>query len=630
MRKKRWLILRRRIANFPRRLRSPFPRRAVSLSIPVLMSDGQGRIATLAEFPRGAAVLQTSHDITSTELLEAPDSNTETEQGLWTQPPNSRSFFSKASSDKRVNRPSLDIGAPFLDKETSKDIGDTKLTAPKSLPTELQSHEQEVLRKIREIVGDQPVSESKLQFAPRWILDKAIAKEKANYKEKEAYRPVSIRSLRRGSNIISSHHFFHVKTDGEEGKLKLKCRLVPHGNRDAEKDSICKDSATAQFDCIRLLLSLATIFHLTLASLDVSAAYLQAGRLGRDIYMRPPKGWSSFIDEVWKLVKPAYGLVESGRLWQICIERWFQEYGFDTIPGMPQLFVLRCRNSSRILLLIAKVVDDLLLAGAPEALSKFKNAISVRFKIGRYMSGSRFIFNRLHITRYSNGDVHLSMREFMDTIEGLPISRARRKQQDEKATLDELRALQALAGKLKYLGHGILPQASLVASKLQLKRLDPSLIYKAPSQPGLPGLTHLLTFSDASTGTSSYGQTGFLTGIFLPTGGSSCYHCVAWHSSKQACISFSSIGAEILAAAESCDRSILLSHCISRTLSLESPLPLAVTVDSLGLYSTITTLHKGRDYRLRPTVARLRDSFESRNYRFLMDTWYSQCCRCTD
>ncbi len=41
------------------------------------------------------------------------------------------------------------------------------------------------------------------------------------------------------------------------------------------------------------------------------------------------------------------------------------------------------------------------------------------------------------------------------------------------------------------------------------------------------------------------------------------------------------------------------------------PLPLTLTVDSLGLHTTISTLHEGRDYRLRPTVARLRDSFDA-------------------
>ena len=36
-----------------------------------------------------------------------------------------------------------------------------------------------------------------------------------------------------------------------------------------------------------------------------------------------------------------------------------------------------------------------------------------------------------------------------------------------------------------------------------------------------------------------------------------------------------------------------------------------LNVDSKGLYDTITTLHEGRDYRLRQTVQRIRDSFEA-------------------
>ncbi len=40
-------------------------------------------------------------------------------------------------------------------------------------------------------------------------------------------------------------------------------------------------------------------------------------------------------------------------------------------------------------------------------------------------------------------------------------------------------------------------------------------------------------------------------------------------------------------------------------------LPLVLSVDSRGLYLTVTTLHEGRDYRPRPTVCRLLDSFET-------------------
>ena len=126
------------------------------------------------------------------------------------------------------------------------------------------------------------------------------------------------------------------------------------------------------------------------------------------------------------------------------------------------------------------------------------------------------------------------------------------------------------------------------------------------------GEISLLSFANASTGHSSYGQTGFVTGLIMRGTNSWIYHVLDWHSSKQARVSFSSVGAEILGAAEAADRSLLLTECLSSIIRKRNLIPLVLTVDSYGLYSTITTLHEGKDYRLRPTVSRLRDSFEAK------------------
>ena len=375
---------------------------------------------------------------------------------------------SSLSPLKRLQLPAMDINVPTSTEMLLKDIGETRLAGPKDFNATLSSLKQEELTRIRDLLGDSSVTESKLQFAPRWLLDESIAKEKANYVERGAYQPVSIRDVPRNSSIISSHHFFQVKRDGEASKLKLKCRLVSHGNRDAEKQSLRSDSSTAQFPCIRVLLSLAVLFHFELASLDIAAAYLQAGMLERDIYMRPPRGWTKYIDEVWKLLKPAYGLVETGRLWQLCMGEWMTAYGFETIPGLPQLFILR-QTSQRttVTLIAAKFVDDILLAGTSQELRRFSAAISNRFKVGRYISGRAFVFNRVLISPWSDHSAILTMSEFMERIEFLPLTRTRRKQHKEKCTQEELTALQSLAGNLNFLGHGVLPQACLVASKMQ-------------------------------------------------------------------------------------------------------------------------------------------------------------------
>ena len=228
------------------------------------------------------------------------------------------------------------------------------------------------------------------------------------------------------------------------------------------------------------------------------------------------------------------------------------------------------------------------------------------------------------------------MDDYIEEIEPIALTRSRRKLKESSCNFEELRLLQKLAGKLNYLGHGILPPAWLFASRLQqfvgnlkvshlfiannalrsLKRLSPSLCYHSPANKLdlCDSNVSVFAFSDASTGNTPYGQTGYISGLLLPTRGKHAFYVLDWHSSKQIRVSFSSVGAEILATAESANRSILLKDFLKDILQI---FPLTMVVDSFGLYSTITTLHEGRDYLLRPTVSRIRDSFESGELNYL-------------
>lgn len=78
-----------------------------------------------------------------------------------------------------------------------------------------------------------------------------------------------MRKIPKGSNLIRSNYFVEDKKDGNDDKLKLKCRLAPNGNRDSYEEDIRKDSSTAEFHTIRLILSLFTILQFLIASLDV-------------------------------------------------------------------------------------------------------------------------------------------------------------------------------------------------------------------------------------------------------------------------------------------------------------------------------------------------------------------------
>ena len=90
------------------------------------------------------------------------------------------------------------------------------------------------------------------------------------------------------ANVISSHRVYRLKSD-ENGRLLLKARIVPHGNHDRDRNSVRRDSASAELTVIRLLLSLAITIGFSVWTTDVKGAYMQRGLIDRLILVRPPR-----------------------------------------------------------------------------------------------------------------------------------------------------------------------------------------------------------------------------------------------------------------------------------------------------------------------------------------------------
>ena len=522
---------------------------------------------------------------------------------------------------------------------TAKDIGQVSSLNEPAHGTCMQSNEQHILQVILDTIGPNQVSGSKLRFAPDWIIRNSFARELDNWKD--VYTEIHEHAVPKHANIVRSHTVFKVKTD-ESGKLSLKSRIVAHGNEDREKDSIRKDSAAAQFVVIRILLSLAAILGLRLAKIDVKKAYLQSGPISRDIYVRPPREWFTLSADdgnnrrsiLWKLEKLPYGIVEAGRQWHLVAENWIlSKLKFTKVPGLSQIFVKRTDNM--ISHILVKVIDDFLIAGSLDALNSFVTDARAQFEIGTVVVDDVIKFNGAEIAQADDGSIKLNMTEYCNRIEPIPLTRARRAQTNMPASKQELSSYQHLAGVLNFLGKGVLPHASYVASYMlqkiaplkvsglvtanamlrEIEKLSPSLTFLAPERNYAPD-AYLCTFSDASYNISSkqsYGQTGVFTGLAIPEGDVHAFHPLDWTSSKQRRVTYSSFGSEILACAEADDRTFCVRQALRYILhrpTLESH----INVDSRGLLDTISMLHEGRDYRLRQTVQRIRDSFEARDF----------------
>ncbi len=126
-------------------------------------------------------------------------------------------------------------------------------------------------RQTNDVIDDVQASEQQLYVIPRWVLDKLIQSEIANYDNK--YKEFDIRCIPKNANVISTVDFFPVQFERKYGKLKLKCRLAQRENGDGEKDSFRTDSSAAQFLVIRVVLYAIAILNMRFAEIDVTHAY---------------------------------------------------------------------------------------------------------------------------------------------------------------------------------------------------------------------------------------------------------------------------------------------------------------------------------------------------------------------
>ena len=237
-------------------------------------------------------------------------------------------------------------------------------------------------------------------------------------------------------------------------------------------------------------------------------------------------------------------------MWQLSIDLLFNTNDIFKVDGLPQLFV-KHDVDGMIILLIAKEVDDLLIFGKKPAINKFHELIKARFKVGRFQDDEQVIFNRLYISRQRDGEIKLSMEEYLSTIHPVKMYRQRRKQNHELCTDQENKDFLGLTVSLNFLGHGVLPQACFIASHLQqglarltvahlhtankclqeMRALTPFINYVKPSQS--PKSLTYLGLSDASQGKTSYGQTGYVSGIHLSAKGGGIFYLLDWLSAKQ-------------------------------------------------------------------------------------------------
>ena len=379
-----------------------------------------------------------------------------------------------------------------------------------------------------------------------------------------------------------------IKDEGTDKEV-WKARFIVQGYRDKLKTSLVHDTSTARQYSIRILTGLAAIFGFRLFSTDVTQAHLQsAENLMRDVFITPKGEFELSKDQLLKLLKPLYGLADSGDYWDKTFSRHLtDDLGMRPCVCDPALYGMKI--DEKLLGLCTTCVDDALQAGNDKYQAITKATLQ-KFKC-RDREFDEVKFSGIEIDSVVD-EFRAHQRGYMKKVEKL----------QKEATFSDFRKMRARLAWLTHTRPDICCSVALTAqvteerfskdSSKYLKAINAIVTHLCSSEvpyiryPKLDIETlRLQTYSDASFSTNEdqSSQLGYV--IFLADGENRCSP-LHWSSHKAKRVTRSVLGSEVLVFSDAFDMFYAINHDLQSLLKQE--VPLVMITDSLSLFDIIT------------------------------------------
>ena len=172
-------------------------------------------------------------------------------------------------------------------------------------------------------------------------------------------------------------------------------------------------SATSRL--VKLFLAIAATSGRQVKSADFIGAYLQSKVVGRH-FVRLPKEYTEYFPQYAKyfgvpllLGKGMYGLVYSGKFWNIEFSEWLYSIGFIQSQTDPSYFILRRKHGEWLRLIF--YVDDMLYYGSNDSIEKeFEEMVKRRFDVKFLGPAQWFLQMRIH--RHSDKSYSLDQQRY--------------------------------------------------------------------------------------------------------------------------------------------------------------------------------------------------------------------------
>ena len=454
-----------------------------------------------------------------------------------------------------------------------------------------------------------------------WI--KAEEGELGNHKRNGSFEIISqtqFRSTARGRKLVRLTWAYKRKRSGA-----LKARLCVQG---------CSQIPGVDYDqtfcgamrstSLRMLAALSTQLNLLMRRFDFVSAFLQGSlEEGEVIFCACPPGYeetgSDGLPQVYKVLKPVYGMAQAGRRWQRTLFPWLLNAGpkggnLSQSESDPSVFFSRCEvktpNGSRKETLIVGVyVDDLFIlyshSDSHSLYHRFISALCRRWDVEDEGMVSDLL--NVEISRSASGHVTLRQTAYIDKLvathapQGVPKTNQRNKtpcdpslpqsvleavDSDEDPNPEIRTKYMSLVGALLYCATHTRPDIAYSVGLLSRAMARPNpVLYEAALRvlyylyrTRMLGLRyspedtsgfHGMSDSDWAVRHSTSGSVFMLAGA-----------AVSWSSKRQVTIALSSCEAEIMAASEAAKETIYLSTFLKELGMFPEDKPAQLAVDN--------------------------------------------------
>lgn len=437
------------------------------------------------------------------------------------------------------------------------------------------------------------------------MFDMAKAKELSGLAERGVYEIVCKEDVPAGANVLGGRFVLTIK-NVETAEEAYKARFVVQGHTDIENNLLVHNSTNLRQSSIRTLVAIVAIFGFPLWSQDVSPAYLQsAEKLMREVYVRPTKEFRLSSNQLLRLLKPLYGLSDSGDYWHSTFSNHLtRDLNMTLTTGDLSLFFRVVEGKLRGM--TGAYVDDIIGTG-DAAFEKESEVTGERFQSKARETGN-FQFAGIQIEK--EGGYLMHQERFALKIK--PLSK--------QCTFPEFRSKRHELAWLTHTRPDIAAAVNFAAqvteSKFERKHVNAlnDVIKRAHGnskrgirQQKLYMDTHSLrVFTDSSFANTPVlrSQLGFIILVCDASGKCNMLHFSSYKSKR---VTRSVLGAEVLAFADGFDYAYLLRHDLQRILAQH--LPLAMLTDSESLFKSIVKSTTTTEKRLMIDLEAARQSY---------------------